>query len=69
MRQAEKEEKKFYFRVPFKLDTGKKIPKKIAKKFKKFKNPFPTLFFAKTGFDRPGKREKNFRPEFRSNSA
>ena len=48
MRFAEKEEKKFYSRVPFKLDTGKKIPKKIAKQFKKFKNPFPTLFFAKT---------------------
>ena len=49
MRQAEKEKKKFYFRIPFKLDSGKKIPKKIAKKLKKLKNLFPTLFLAKTG--------------------
>ena len=27
MRQAEKEKKKFYFRIPFMLDRGKKIPK------------------------------------------
>ena len=26
----------------------------------------PTLFLAKTGCDRPRKREKNFTPEFRS---
>ena len=43
-----------------------KIPKKIAKKFKKLKNPFAALFLAKTGRDRQRKREKNFRPEFRS---
>ena len=46
--QAEKEKKKFYFRIPVKLDSGKKIPKKIAKKMKKLKNLFPTLFLAKT---------------------
>ena len=66
MRQAKKEKKKFYFRIPFKLDSGKKIPKKIAKKLKRLKNLFPTLFLAKTGRDRPGKRVKNFTPEFRS---
>ena len=49
MRQAEKEKKKFYFRIPVKLDSGKKIPKKIAKKLKKLENLFPTLFLAKTG--------------------
>ena len=49
MRQAEKEKKKIYFRIPFKLDSGKKIPKKIAKKLKKLKNLFPTLFLAKKG--------------------
>ena len=48
-RYAEKEKKKFYYRIPFILDPGKKIPKKIAKKLKKFKNLFPTLFLAKTG--------------------
>ena len=68
MRQAEKEKKKFYFRIPFILDSGKKIPKKIAKKLKKLKNLIPTLFLAKTGWDRPRKREKNFTPEFRSYS-
>ena len=50
------------------LDTGMKIPKKIGKKFKKIKNLFPALFLAKTGWDRLGKRDKNFSPEFRSNS-
>ena len=68
MRQAEKEKKTFYFRIPLKLDSGKKIPKKIAKKLKRLKNLFPTLFLAKTGRDRPVKRVKNFTPEFRSYS-
>ena len=68
MGQAEKEKKKIYFRISFILDSGKKIPKKIANKFKKLKNLFPTLFLAKTGWDRPRKREKNFTPEFRSYS-
>ena len=45
----EREKKKIYFRIPFILDRGKKIPKKTAKKSKKFKNLFPTLFLAKTG--------------------
>ena len=31
---------------------------------KKFKTLFPALFLAKTGLDRPRKREKNFSPEF-----
>ena len=31
MRQAEKERKKFYSRIPFKLDADKKIPKKYQK--------------------------------------
>ena len=35
---------------------------------KKLKNPFPELVLAKTGWDGPGKREKNFSPEFRSYS-
>ena len=34
MRQAEKEKKKFYFRIPFMRYRGKKISKKIAKKLK-----------------------------------
>ena len=36
MRKAEKVKTKFYSRIPIILDPGKKIPKKIVKKFKKF---------------------------------
>ena len=68
MRLVEKERKKIYSQIPFILDPRKKISKKIAKKFKKFKNFFPALFSAKTAWDRPRKREKNFSPEFRSYS-
>ena len=35
MRLSEKEKKKMQSRIPFILDPGKKISKKIAKKFKK----------------------------------
>ena len=35
MRQAEKERKKFYSRIPLILNPDTKIPKKIAKKLKK----------------------------------
>ena len=44
--------------MPFILDPAKKIPKKIVKKFKKFKNDFLTLFLAKMGWDRARKRKK-----------
>ena len=37
MRQAEKEKKKFYSRIPFMLDPGKKIQKKNGKKIEKIK--------------------------------
>ena len=46
MRKAEKERKKRYSRIPFILNPGKKIPKKIAKKFKIIKNLFPALFLS-----------------------
>ena len=49
LREAEKERKKFQSRIPFIQDPGKKIPKEMAKKLKKLKNPFPALFLAKTG--------------------
>ena len=68
MRYAEKGRKKFYSRIPFILNPGKKIPKKIAKKFKKLKIFFPALFLAKTGSDRVRKGEKKFSPEYRSYS-
>ena len=47
MRYAKKEGKKISTRIQFILDLGKKITKKIAKKFKKLKNRFPALFIAK----------------------
>ena len=49
MRQAEKKKKKNYFRIPFKPDSGKKIPKKIAKKLKKLKKPLSDIFFCQNG--------------------
>ena len=48
MRQAEKERKKFYSRIPFILDADKKIPKRIAEKLKKLKKLHPALFLSKT---------------------
>ena len=51
------------------LDLGKKIPKKIAKKFKKIKKPHSGIILTKMGWDRPRKREKKFSLEFRSYSA
>ena len=63
LREAEEERREIWSRIPFILDPGKKIPKKIAKKLK---NLFLALFLAKTGWDRQRKREKKFSPEFRS---
>ena len=40
------------------LDPGKKIPKKIAKKFKKLKNHFLALFLGKMRVDRLRKGKK-----------
>ena len=54
-----KRKKKFYFRIPFILHPGKKILKRIAKKFKQLKNLFLALFLAKKGLDRPRNRKKN----------
>ena len=48
--------------MPFVLDPAKRIPKEIVKKLKKFKNHFPTLFLAKTGWDKPRKRKKILLP-------
>ena len=46
---GQERKKKVSSRILFLLDPGKKIPKKIAKKFKKFKNIIPTLFLFKLG--------------------
>ena len=66
--ETAKERRKFYSRIPFMVDRGKKIVKKIAKKLKKLKNLFPALFLAKMGWDSPRKRKNNFCPEFHSYS-
>ena len=49
MRQAEKERKKIQSQIPFILVPTQKIPKKVAKKFKKLKKFIPALFLSKTG--------------------
>ena len=49
MREAEKEKKKIYFRIPFKPDSGKKIPKKIAAKLEKLKKPLSDINFSQNG--------------------
>ena len=68
MSEAEKDRKKFYPPIPFKLDPGKKIPKKIAKQFKKSKNLISALFLSNKGRERPRKGKKKFCPVFRSYS-
>ena len=45
MRLGEKGRKKFQLRIPFILDPGKKIPKKLAKKFKKFQKTTFRYYF------------------------
>ena len=58
MRQAEKERKKFYFRIPFKPDSGKKIPKKFAKKLKKLKKPLSSINLSQNGMRQAEKETK-----------
>ena len=48
LKEAEKDRENFQSRISFILHPGKKIAKKIAKKFKKLKNLLPALFLAKT---------------------
>ena len=60
MRQAEKERKKFYFRIPFKPDSGKKITKKIAEKLKKLKKPLSNINFSQNGMRSAEKKKKKF---------
>ena len=60
MRQTEKEKAKFYSRIPFILDRGKKIPKKIAKKTEKIKNPLSEFIFSLNGMRQAEKKRKKF---------
>ena len=49
MRSVEKERKKFCARIPFILNTGKKISKKIVKTFKKLKKRLSGIIFNQNG--------------------
>ena len=57
MRQAEKEGKKFYSRMPFKLDPDKKIPKN-SKKIEKIKKPLSDIIFIQNGMRQAEKEGK-----------
>ena len=60
-KMLKKRENKNYHFVSFLSDAQEIIQKKIAKKFKKLKNPVMASFQAKIGLKRPRKREnKNF---------
>ena len=61
MRWAEKEKKKIQSRIPFTLDPGKKIPKKIEKKnIKKLKNPISSIIFSQNEMRQAEKEKKKF---------
>ena len=63
----EREKKNFYFRIPFILDSRKKISKKIVKKLKKLKIPLSDIIFSQNVMRQAEKEKKNFTSEFRSN--
>jgi len=52
------------FRIPFLPKPGYKIPKEMAKIFKKLKNVILAFYTSKPGSDRLRKWENNFLPEF-----
>ena len=55
-----KRENKNYSFVPSVPETQLKIPKKITKKFKKFKNASMASFKARIGRKRPRKKENKY---------
>ena len=62
-------EKKFYSRIPFMLDTGKKIQKKNVKKIEKIKKTsFRHYFLPKRDEIGREREKKNLTSEFRSYS-
>ena len=48
---------KFYSRIPFIPDPGKKIPKKIEKKIQKIVKPVPGIIFSQ--YDEIGRKSEN----------
>ena len=62
MRYTEKEKTKFEPRIPFILDPGKKISKKIVKKLN-IKKPLPSIIFSQNGMRQAEKeKRKKFSP-------
>ena len=59
MRQAEKARKKFYSRIPFIPDPGKKIPKN-SKKIEKTKKRLSDITFSQNGMRQAEKEGKKF---------
>ena len=60
MRQAEKLKTKFYSKIPFILDPGKKIPKKNSKKIQKIIKPLPGIIFSGIGMRQTEKVKTKF---------
>ena len=60
MRKAGEKRKKFYSRIPFVLDPGQKITKKITKKLKKLKKPLSEFIFSLNGMRQAEKERKKF---------
>ena len=60
MRYAEEGIKKFQFRIPFKPDPGKKIPKKFSKKIQKIKKPLSGIISCQNGMRQAEKGRKKF---------
>ena len=60
MRYAEKERIKFQTRIPFIVNPGKKIPKKIEKKNQKIKKPISGIIFRQNGMRQAEKEGKKF---------
>ena len=51
---------KFYSRIPFILDPGKKIPKKNSKEIQKIIKPLPGIIFTQNGTRKAEKVKTNF---------
>ena len=58
MRQAEKSRKKFYSRIPFLLEAGKKIPKKNSKEIQKIKQVNSGIISIQKGLREAEKEKK-----------
>ena len=58
MRQAEKERKEFWTRIPVILDPGKKIPKTNSKKIQKIREQLLGIIFCQIGEETGREREK-----------